>query len=88
MPVHFSTTCYILGNIMERENRYVVVKRKDILRYLSAVEEKQLGLLVEKIDEGRKQDNRCVLQCVVVESDWPEYEPTWNAVEKRADAEI
>jgi hypothetical protein len=73
---------------MERENRYVVVKRKDILRYLSAVEEKQLGLLVEKIDEGRKQDNRCVLQCVVVESDWPEYEPTWNAVEKRADAEI
>jgi len=73
---------------MIRENRYVVAKRKDILRYLSSTEQKQLGLLFEKIEEGRKQDDRHNLQCVVVESDWPEYEPTWNAIEKRVDAEI
>jgi hypothetical protein len=25
------------------------------------------------------------MQCVVVESDWPEYEPTWAAIGKRVD---
>lgn len=66
-----------------RENRYVVAKRKDILRYLSASEEKQLGRLLEKIEAGRKTDNRPSLICVVVESDWPEYEPTWAAIKRR-----
>ena len=70
-----------------RENRYVVVKRKDALRYLSASEEQQLGLILEKIEEGRKQDDKRMLQCVVVESDWPEYESTWIAIQERIESE-
>lgn len=61
----------------ERENRYIVFKRK-YLAYLpmqlqhrmkSAVEE-ALSLLPK-------------LECLVIESDWPEYEPTWAAIEAR-----
>lgn len=72
---------------MNRENRYLVVKRKDILEHLSASEERQLGLLVEKICEGRKQQGKKDLECVVVESDWPEYDETWMAIAARVDAE-
>lgn len=55
----------------EREERYAVFKFSDM-------DEAQMRIL---------QDTICRLprrECVVVESDWPEYEPTWKAIEKRA----
>ena len=36
-----------------------------------------------KINEGRFRDGKPEIEAVVVESDWPEYEPTWEAIKKR-----
>lgn len=33
----------------------------------------------KRMDEGRER----IMECVVVEHDWPEYEPTWAAIEAR-----
>lgn len=55
-----------------REPRYIVIKRSD----LNAIEHKLLHDFIEQ-HLVRTRD------CVVVESDWPEYEPTWSAIEKR-----
>lgn len=75
----------IKGVSVKRENRYLVVKRKDILSHLTKAEEHQLGLLVEKIADGRKLQGKSDLACVVVENDWPEYEITWNMIENRVE---
>jgi hypothetical protein len=32
---------------------------------------------------GRRRQGKKPLVACVVESDWPEYEPTWNAIEER-----
>jgi len=72
---------------MKRENRYVVVKRKDILAHLTKTEEHELGLLIEKVDAGRKKQGKEEINCVVVESDWPEYEKVWGMLERREDME-
>ncbi len=70
---------------MIREHRYVVIKDKDIAAYLTEDEQQQLNLLCTKINVQRLKDSRRLLACVVVENDWPEYEPTWHAIEKRVD---
>jgi hypothetical protein len=67
----------------EREHRYLVVKYKDILKYLCEPNQRQLLELVKVIDFGRELDNRGPLECVCVEQDWPEFEPTWKAIEAR-----
>ena len=72
---------------MKRENLYVVIKRKDILKYLDFGDAAMLHALAGRISDKRNEDNRLDLECVVVESDWPEYEPTWAAIEARVDAE-
>lgn len=69
----------------ERENRYIVLKRKDIIGALTQSEITELARITGKVDAHRMQRTGVYefLQCVVVESDWPEYEPTWAAIEKR-----
>lgn len=69
--------------LFERENRYQVIKGADVKRYLNNDEISLLSVLIGKVDAGRYSDGRGFLNCVVVESDWPEYEPTWNAIECR-----
>jgi hypothetical protein len=71
---------------MKRENRYLVIKRKDIHQHLSLNDQLILYNLAQRIEEGRKADGRAALECVVVESDWPEYEPTWAAIAAHVDA--
>lgn len=66
-----------------RENRYLVLKRKDIFAYLNEEERKTLSNLVSLIYNGRDDDMHHVLECVVVEKDWPEYQPTWKLIEER-----
>jgi hypothetical protein len=68
---------------MERETRYTVLKISDIDGALSTVEKEVLVILEEKIDTFRRVRGKQPLKCVVVEHDWPEYEPTWAAIEKR-----
>ncbi len=56
-----------------REERYVVVK----IKHLRAVG--QENAMREWLRNYQVQ----TVDCVVVESDWPEYEPTWAAIQAR-----
>ncbi len=56
----------------KREERYLVLKLKD----LSPAAEEHIRQYVA----ARNLPNR---QCVVVESDWPEYELVWTMIEAR-----
>ncbi len=67
-----------------REPRYIVLKMKDIKEARLMVEELEwLAEICKAITIHRRSRGKQVLECVVVESDWPEYEPTWLAIEKR-----
>ncbi len=70
---------------MHRENRYTVIKNTDINRYLSFTEIAQMELLFSKVTRERLADGRGEMRCVVVEHNWPEYEPTWKSIENRVD---
>lgn len=69
----------------EREDRYLVLKRKDIERSLTPTERNILCELTGKIYLDRLEEGRGGLRCVVVESDWPEYESTWSAIQARVE---
>ncbi|MDA3807027.1 MAG: hypothetical protein PF440_03850 [Thiomicrorhabdus sp.] len=72
---------------MERETRYLVVKYKDMLKYMTEEEQMQFIELAKKVDAGREKDARHVMECVVVEKDWPEYDEVWMAIAMRVDRE-
>ena len=67
----------------KREQRYFVVKVKDAKEYLDTRQLEKLAEIADTILEGREKDGIPAVECVVVESDWPEYEPTWKAIEAR-----
>jgi len=67
----------------EREQRYVVLKVKDVMQRLSEKDILMLARILDEIDAYRKSIGKKSLECVVIESDWPEYEPTWKAIEAR-----
>ena len=73
--------------MFQRERRYVVLKNKDIAKYLDNADIVALDRVCRKINDGRFRDGRLELQAVIVESDWPEYEPTWKAIEHRTGPE-
>ena len=70
-----------------REWRYIVIKAKDMQAYLSDEEQRELNVLLLKISMGRNAAGKLPVEAVVVEHDWPEYEPTWAAIEARCAAE-
>ena len=60
-----------------RETRYVIFK-------LNKLNPKQLARLNDLLNvSGPDGDALPTVECVVVESDWPEYGPTWAAIEAR-----
>lgn len=67
----------------EREHRYLVIKVKDAREYLDAQDQHLLDEISDRIDLGRIRAGKEPLEYVVVERDWPEYEPTWAAIEAR-----
>lgn len=66
-----------MSNEFKREDRYIVIKRSDLKKvpvaYRSHLVEPMFSLLSHL---PRRE-------CLVIESDWPEYEPTWAAIEAR-----
>lgn len=70
----------------EREFRYLVLKFIDVNKYLTETEKEMLLAITKKVAKGRADECKMPLECVVVESDWPEYEPTWAAIEARMKA--
>lgn len=67
----------------KREWRYVVFKIKDIHAYLSDAQIEAIKTAGETIAAGRSIAGKLPFNAVVVEQDWPEFEPTWNAIEAR-----
>lgn len=72
-----------MNNEFIREERYVVFKISDVVEHLTTTEALHLARLYEIQRVGRKEAGKAELECVVVEADWPEYEPTWRAIEAR-----
>jgi len=72
---------------MNLENRYLVLKRSDIEKHISLEAQLTLGHVAQAIEHHRHDEGRKPLKCVVIESDWPEYESTLSALETRVDAE-
>ena len=66
-----------------REPRYIVFKIKDIVGVLTGAEQRELQRMVNKIAKGRARAGKATFNAVVVEQDWPEFEPTWEAIETR-----
>lgn len=65
------------------EDRYIVFKISDVVEHLTITERLHLERLYEIQRVGRREAGKSALECVVVESDWPEYESTWRAIEAR-----
>ena len=66
-----------------REDRYIVFKLSDVERYLTDADKTYLAMMKNEIDAGRDCANKPPFKGLIVESDWPEYEPTWKAIEAR-----
>jgi len=64
----------------KRERRYLVAKVRDVETALSGDEKRQLSALMDKVENHREQQGKSPLECVVVESDWPNYQETWDSV--------
>jgi hypothetical protein len=70
----------------KKEQRYVVVKVSDIdAAGCTQAERDGFSVLCDKVGMYRISAGKGPLECVVVESDWPEYEPTWAAIQRRAE---
>ena len=65
-----------------RHHKYVVLKRSELWD-LTMTQRGQLAEIIRLHDARREREGKSPLECVVVEVDWPEYEPTWNAIEAR-----
>ena len=58
---------------------------KDIYAGFNWLDFKMMLYLQKKVNRLRARAGKQQLRCVVVEHDWPEYEPTWAAIERRVD---
>lgn len=71
-----------------REQRYLVFKAADLIAMgITKQELDQLEALIKRADEFRRSTGKPDLNCLVIESDWPEYESGWRAIEQRVNAE-
>ena len=70
-----------------REERYTVLKISDAAEALDIEEKEMLYHLETKIAAWRSANGKAPLVAVVIEKDWPEYEPTWAAIKARMTGE-
>lgn len=68
----------------KRENRYVVLKQKDIA-ILSTIDKQVLDDICDKIMVIRADRGKKGILAVVVEHDWPEYEYVWGIIKHRVE---
>jgi len=72
---------------MELEQRYVVLKEKDIKKYLYNNQKDNLVDICGGINIEREAAGRGTLKCIVIEKDWPEYEVVLKLLSERVDNE-
>lgn len=75
---------------MKREDRYLVLKRSNIEAaenedYITPAERGLLYHIAGKVAFWRYGESKPELKCVVVESDWPEYEHVWELIRMRVE---
>lgn len=70
---------------MEREDRYIVIKKVDYDAHLSKDGKAAFLDCLASIAEGREREGRSPTDYVVVGGDWPMYEDTWKSIEKWVD---
>jgi len=70
----------------KREERYMVIKYKDAL-YLSETDNAHLSRIGKRLEKIRAERGKQPFKAVIVEADWPEYEPTYQAIEARVRAQ-
>jgi len=73
---------------MNLENRYTVLKNKDIAESLSTIEIGRLDFICFTIDKCRIYNRRGKFKCIVIEEDWPEYEIVLEMLKKRINEEL
>jgi len=75
----------------KREKRYIVIKISDLMDVKRAINQEHLyslDVILEFVEASRRSRGKKPLDCVVVESDWPEYEATWDTIEDRVVKEM
>jgi hypothetical protein len=76
-------------NTFEREQRYIVIKLKDLrVTDLTKEELNTLETVCNKIARQRLIEGKPEFNCVVVEDTWPEYEQVWKMLEGRVNEPI
>ena len=66
----------------QREDRYVVLKRRD-LEKLSMTQKHQLDEILQTVNEHRTDNGKDQLTCVVVERDWANvYDQAWKLIQE------
>lgn len=73
-----------MADAFRRENRYLVIKHKDFDK-LSRPLREEFERVATKVCDDIRDIRGANLECVVVESDWPEYEIVWQMIEARMD---
>jgi len=71
----------------KKEDRYIVIKRADVDRYLSGMEKSQLIGLCHEVAQSREREGKPNKCFVVVADDWPEYDLVWSMIEARVNDE-
>lgn len=67
----------------KQEDRYIVFKVSDMSAYLSSSEADEVRYLNRVVNAGRTREGKENLNGVFVEEHWPEFEPTWDAIQAR-----
>jgi len=70
----------------KREDRYMVIKYKDA-QHLSLTDKAHLSRIGKRLERIRAGNGKSPMSCVVVESDWPEYEIVFKMIECRVSEE-
>jgi hypothetical protein len=70
---------------MKREVRYILLKLKDVDAALTPDQRETLKQLQDRVAIYRYLQDKRPLRAVIVEDDWPEYEPVWEMIECRVD---
>lgn len=69
---------------MQLENRYIVLKLKDVDSVPKDLQ-KALTLIGEAVERARMERGAAFFDCLVIEKDWPEYEPALAMLSARVD---
>ncbi len=66
-----------------KEDRYIVLKKSNLV-FLTESQRVVLDEICRTHANTRKGFGRPPLECVIVESDWPEYVQVWKSIEERS----